>query len=151
MIINVYQYYGHHFEFIFVFINYHKSQVRVMKILSLKIENVKKCCLVRDNTHVRSDNRWIWRNCRMVFISSGKPKEVRSSTTASTMILTWSHPGLNPRLHYIIPLFKLPELLYSVLFHIYVSYSKFYVCCFQMQILWQQQDTCWFYAYDPHV
>jgi hypothetical protein len=41
--------------------------------------------------------------------------------------------------------------LYTVLFHIDVSYIKFYICGCQMQILWQKQDTCWLYVYDPHV
>jgi hypothetical protein len=80
-----------------------------------------------------------------LLVVENRRKSDRNSTTASTMILTWSNPGLNTRLHHINPLFKLPDLchgdvtimvlvlrLYSIVFHIDVSYIKFYIYGFQM-------------------
>ena len=123
-----------------------------------------KCAACSDISHtlgviIIDEYGEIVESCLLVVENKGSRT---NSTTATTMILSWSHPGLNPRLHHINPLFKLPELchgdvtimvlrLYTVLFHIDVSYIKFYICGFQMQILWQKQGTCWWYVYDPHV
>jgi hypothetical protein len=47
-----------------------------MKFPSLETEDMKMCCMFRYIMHFRGDNRWVWRNFRMVSISGGKPKEV---------------------------------------------------------------------------
>ena len=122
-----------------------------MKFPSLETKDMKMCCLLRYITHFRGDNRWVWRNCRIVFISSGKPKEVRQKQYHCNYYDShMKSPRFEPQAHpHKSIVFKLPELchgdvtnmvlrLYTVLFHIDVPYIKFYICGFQMQILWQK-------------
>jgi len=52
--------------------------------------------------------RW----CLLV-VENQKGSQTETLPLPSTVFLTYSHPGLDPRLHHINPLFKLPELCHG--------------------------------------